>query len=54
MIRIREEQSEDIPVIREVNKRAFGQPQEADIVDELGIRPSIDKKRKERTVCIQH
>jgi putative acetyltransferase len=35
MIRIREEQSEDIPVIREVNKRAFGQPQEADIVDEL-------------------
>ena len=35
MIRIREEQSEDIPIIREVNKRAFGQPQEADVVDEL-------------------
>jgi putative acetyltransferase len=32
---IREEQSEDIPAIREVNKRAFGQSQEADLVDEL-------------------
>jgi putative acetyltransferase len=35
MIMVREEQSEDIPVIREVNKRAFGQPQEADLVDRL-------------------
>ncbi len=35
MIRIREEQSEDVPVIREVNERAFGQPKEADVVDEL-------------------
>ena len=35
MIRIRKEQSEDIPVIRKVIKRAFGQPKEADVVDEL-------------------
>lgn len=35
MIRIREEQSEDIRVIRKVNERAFGQPKEADVVDEL-------------------
>lgn len=35
MIRIREEQPGDIAVIREVNKRAFGQPQEADIVDKM-------------------
>ncbi len=35
MIEIREERSEDIPAIREVNKMAFGQPMEADIVDRL-------------------
>lgn len=35
MIEIREERSEDIPAIREVNKRAFGQLMEADIVDRL-------------------
>ena len=35
MIRIREEQPEDVRAIRELNKRAFGQPQEADIVDNL-------------------
>jgi putative acetyltransferase len=35
MIRIREEQPEDIPAIRELNRRAFGQPQEADLVDKL-------------------
>ena len=35
MIRIREEQPEDIEAIREVNIRAFGQSQEADLVDNL-------------------
>jgi len=35
MIRIREEQPLDIETIREVNIRAFGQNQEADIVDKL-------------------
>ena len=35
MIRVREEQSDDIPAIRKVNERAFGQPQEADLVDKL-------------------
>ncbi|UCG80763.1 MAG: N-acetyltransferase [Desulfobacterales bacterium] len=35
MICIRQERSKDIPVIREVNKRAFGQPQEADLVDKV-------------------
>ena len=35
MIRIRDEQPGDIQAIREVNERAFGQPQEADIVDRL-------------------
>jgi len=34
-IRVREEQSDDIPAIREVNERAFGQPLEADLVDKL-------------------
>jgi putative acetyltransferase len=34
-IKVREEQSGDASVIREVNERAFGQPQEADIVDKL-------------------
>lgn len=32
---IREEQSGDAPEIRKVNEQAFGQPQEADIVDSL-------------------
>ena len=35
MIIVRTERPEDIEGIREVNKRAFGQPQEADIVDTL-------------------
>jgi len=35
MIEIREEQPDDIQVIREINVCAFGQPQEADIVDKL-------------------
>ncbi len=35
MVEIRRERAEDIVDIREVNERAFGQPQEADIVDKL-------------------
>ena len=35
MIMIREEQTQDMPEIRQVNIEAFGQPQEADIVDKL-------------------
>jgi putative acetyltransferase len=35
MVRIRKEQPQDIKAIREVNIRAFGQTQEADIVDKL-------------------
>ena len=35
MIEIREERLEDIAAVREVNKRAFGQDQEANIVDAL-------------------
>ena len=35
MIMIREEQTQDIPEVHEVNVDAFGQPQEADIVDKL-------------------
>ena len=35
MIEIREERPEDIAAVREVNKRAFGQEQEANIVDAL-------------------
>jgi len=35
MIKIREEQQQDVPVIREVNIRAFGQSHEAAIVDKL-------------------
>lgn len=35
MISIRREQPQDVRGIREVNISAFGQPQEADIVDEL-------------------
>ena len=34
-INIREEVAEDIPAIRKVNERAFNQPQEAGIVDEM-------------------
>lgn len=39
-ITVREEQLEDIPAIRFVNEQAFGQPQEADIIDAL--RQSCD------------
>lgn len=35
MITIREEQPQDIQAIRSVNKRAFGQTQEADLVEKL-------------------
>jgi len=35
MIKIRKEQPQDIPTIHEVNKRAFGQGLEADLVDTL-------------------
>ena len=35
MIRIREEQPQDIKAIRKLNIRAFGQAQEADVVDKL-------------------
>ncbi|MHB9029011.1 MAG: GNAT family N-acetyltransferase [Candidatus Latescibacterota bacterium] len=35
MLTIREEHPEDIPAIRLVNERAFGQPMEADLVDAL-------------------
>ena len=35
LIDIREERTEDVAAIREVNKRAFGQDQEANIVDAL-------------------
>jgi len=35
MIKIREEHKQDIQAIREVNIRAFGQTQEADVVDKL-------------------
>ena len=35
MITIRQEQSKDLKTIREVNRRAFGQTQEADLVDKL-------------------
>ena len=35
MISIREEQPQDIRIIRDLNKRAFGQTQEADLVDKL-------------------
>ena len=35
MITIREEQPRDIKTIRNLNKRAFGQTQEADLVDKL-------------------
>ena len=35
MIVIRQEQPQDLKTIREVNRRAFGQTQEADLVDKL-------------------
>jgi putative acetyltransferase len=35
MVEIRKEQPEDIPIIHQVNKRAFGQLLEADLVDRL-------------------
>ena len=35
MIEIRKEQPEDIPIIRIVNERAFGQPHESNVVDKL-------------------
>ena len=35
MVKIRKEQSQDIPIIHEVHKRAFGQLLEADLVDRL-------------------
>jgi len=35
MIEIRDEQPKDMEAIREVNVRAFGQMQEADLVDKL-------------------
>ena len=35
MIEIREEHTEDVAAIRDVNKRAFGQEQEGNIVDAL-------------------
>ena len=35
MIRIRRESKEDLPKIRRVNEEAFGDTQEADLVDEL-------------------
>ena len=35
MITIREEQSQDIKSIHDLNKQAFGQTQEADLVDKL-------------------
>ena len=35
MVQIQEERDDDLPGIRELNKRAFGQEQEANIVDAL-------------------
>src|SRR5262249_2558665 len=35
MLEIREERPEDITAVRDVNNRAFGQPQKASIVDAL-------------------
>jgi putative acetyltransferase len=35
MIRVRLEEAEDIPRVRTINEDAFGQPVEADLVDEL-------------------
>ena len=35
LIEIREERSDDVAAVREVNRRAFGQNQESNIVDAL-------------------
>ena len=35
MIEIREERPEDYPAVRFINEQAFGQPQEADLIDAL-------------------
>ena len=35
MIEIREERSDDVPAVRDLNRRAFGQDQESNIVDAL-------------------
>jgi len=35
MIAVRREQPQDVPAVRLINERAFGQPQEANIVDKL-------------------
>lgn len=35
MIKVREETEEDRPAIRDLNEKAFGQPQEAELVDKL-------------------
>ena len=35
MIEIREERSDDVPAVRHLNRRAFGQDQESNIVDAL-------------------
>jgi len=35
MMMVRQERAEDLKAIREVNLRAFAQPQEADLVDKL-------------------
>ena len=40
-IEIREEQSGDIPAIRDVNRRAFGRDQEGNIVDALRTSKSV-------------
>jgi len=37
LIEIREERSDDVVAVREVNRRAFGQDQESNIVDALRI-----------------
>jgi putative acetyltransferase len=41
VIEIREEQAADIAAIREVNRRAFGQDQEADIVDAVRAHGAV-------------
>ena len=41
MIEIREERRDDMAAIREVNKRAFGQDQEANIVDALRANEAV-------------
>jgi putative acetyltransferase len=41
LIEIREERPDDAPAIREVNKRAFGQDQEGNIVDALRTNGAV-------------